>query len=151
MPLDAYIVVLALSFPPLFLSNSIPAYDIAVAEVRSQYTPEFAFVILTALTAMVAGSLRFTSALPFTDVVTAVPVPSELTIPIFLAVPQFVVVMFADPLKLVPLMVLVVFKVVAVAALPEQAPAVIELCATHVAAELRNDVPPCVPAGGAGA
>lgn len=40
---------------------------------------------------------------------------------------------------------------VAVAELPEQAPAVIELCATHVAAELRNDVPPCVPAGGAGA
>ena len=36
-----------------------------------------------------------------------------------LEVPQFEVVMLAEPLKLVPLIVLVVCKVVAVAALPE--------------------------------
>ena len=67
---------------------------------------------------MVDGSFRFTSAEPFTLVVTAVPVPSLLTTPMFLAVPQLAVVMFAEPLKDVPLMVRAVCKVVAVVAFP---------------------------------
>lgn len=67
---------------------------------------EVAFPVNEAL--IVAGSLKFTLVEPLTEVVTAVPVPSELTIPILRAVPQFAVVIFAVPLKLVPLIVLAV-------------------------------------------
>ena len=80
---------------------------------------------------MVDGSFRFTFAEPFTLVVTAVPVPSLLTTPMFLAVPQRAVVIAALPLKLVPLIALVVAKVVAVEALPANVAVIVFVLGTY--------------------
>ena len=57
---------------------------------------------------IVPGNNKVTSVEPLTDFAELAPVPSELAIDIFLAVPQSAVVIFAEPLKLVLLIVLVV-------------------------------------------
>lgn len=67
---------------------------------------------------IVAGNFNVAFALPLTLTAEPVFVPSLSAIEIFLAVPQLAVVILAEPLKLVPLMVLLVCKVVAVEALP---------------------------------
>lgn len=74
------------------------------------------FPVIEAL--IVAGNFKFTLPLPLTLTTDPAPVPSDDTIPIFLAVPQLAVVILAEPLKLVPLIVLIVCNVVAVVALP---------------------------------
>ena len=69
---------------------------------------------------MVAGNFNVAFPEPFTETAAPVLVASESAIEIFLAVPQLAVVIFAEPLNDVPLIVLAVASVVAVAELPVQ-------------------------------
>jgi hypothetical protein len=71
----------------------------------------------------VLGITKEALALPLIEVPV---VPAVLEMLIVRAVPQFAVVMFAEPLKDVPLIVLAVANVVAVSALPLSAPVKLE-------------------------
>ena len=71
------------------------------------------------LGAPISDKDQLTSPEPFTDL----PVEPMVSVR---AVPQLAVVMLADPLKFVPLMERVVWRVVAVPALPEIEPVIVE-------------------------
>ena len=104
---------------PLILAlplNDCPQMVLAVCNFVAVAALPLTFPVIEAL--IVAGNFKFTLPLPLTLTTDPTPVPSDDTIPIFLAVPQLAVVILAEPLKLVPLIVLMVCNVVAVVALP---------------------------------
>ena len=107
---------------------------VAVAELPVQALAVVAVVAVAALPVrlalIVAGNVSDTLALPFTLTAVLVLVPSVILM--FLAVPQLAVVILALPLKLVPLMVRAGCNLVAVAALPGQALAVVAVAALPV-------------------
>jgi hypothetical protein len=96
---------------------------VAALPVQEPEEPE-TFPVIEAF--IVAGRFNVTLADPLTDTAVPVLVPSESEIDMFLAVPQLAVVIAEEPLKLVPLMFLDVFSVVAVAAFPSMEPVMTE-------------------------